>query len=98
MLFDKLSARSLHLANHKVLAPMTRSRATTAAVHANVGKDGGKEGGKMFVQFMHRGRVAHMANLPSGACRFQAESPRSLRRCVHALRWVRPCERGEDHA
>ena len=29
MLFDKFSARSLHLANHMVMAPMTRSRATT---------------------------------------------------------------------
>jgi len=34
-------------------------RATTAAVHA--------QGGKIFVQFMHCGRVAHVANLPSGA-------------------------------
>lgn len=113
MLFDKFSARSLHLANHMVMAPMTRSRATpehtphalmatyygqrasagliitegtspspnglgyaripglydatqvigwratTAAVHA--------QGGKIFVQFMHCGRVAHKANLPAGA-------------------------------
>jgi N-ethylmaleimide reductase len=113
MLFDKFSARSLHLANHMVMAPMTRSRATpehtpdalmatyygqratagliitegtspspnglgyaripglydavqvnawkatTAAVHA--------QSGKIFVQFMHCGRVAHVANLPSGA-------------------------------
>jgi N-ethylmaleimide reductase len=113
MLFDKFSARSLHLANHMVMAPMTRSRATpehtpdalmatyygqrasagltitegtspspnglgypripglydaaqmnawkatTAAVHAG--------GGKIFVQFMHCGRVAHVANLPTGA-------------------------------
>ena len=36
---------------------------TTAAVHAN----GGKDGGKIFVQFMHCGRVAHTANLPAGA-------------------------------
>jgi len=113
MLLDKFSARSLHLANHMVMAPMTRSRATpehtpdalmatyygqratagliitegtspspnglgyaripglydagqvkawratTAAVHA--------QGGKIFVQFMHCGRVAHVANLPTGA-------------------------------
>lgn len=113
MLFDKFSARSLQLANHMVMAPMTRSRATpehtpdalmatyygqratagliitegtspssnglgypripglydaaqvnawkatTAAVHAR--------GGKIFVQFMHCGRVAHVANLPTGA-------------------------------
>ncbi|PTT93202.1 alkene reductase [Pelomonas sp. HMWF004] len=117
MLFDKFSARSLHLANHMVMAPMTRSRATpehlpdalmatyygqratagliitegtspspnglgyaripglynaaqasawkatTAGVHAG----GDKAGGKIFVQFMHCGRVAHLANLPAGA-------------------------------
>jgi N-ethylmaleimide reductase len=34
-------------------------KATTKAVHA--------EGGKIFVQFMHCGRVAHVANLPAGA-------------------------------
>jgi N-ethylmaleimide reductase len=34
-------------------------KATTAAVHA--------QGGKIFVQFMHCGRVAHIANLPAGA-------------------------------
>ena len=34
-------------------------KATTAAVHA--------QGGKIFVQFMHCGRVAHVANLPAGA-------------------------------
>ncbi len=34
-------------------------KATTAAVHA--------QGGKIFVQFMHCGRVAHTANLPPGA-------------------------------
>ena len=34
-------------------------RATTAAVHA--------AGGKIFVQLMHCGRVAHIANLPAGA-------------------------------
>ena len=28
MLFDTFSARSLHLANRMVMAPMTRSRAT----------------------------------------------------------------------
>jgi N-ethylmaleimide reductase len=113
MLFDTFSARSLHLANHMVMAPMTRSRATpqhtpvalmatyygqratagliitegtspspnglgyaripglyekeqvdawkevTAAVHAR--------GGRIFVQLMHCGRVAHAANLPAGA-------------------------------
>jgi N-ethylmaleimide reductase len=113
MLFDKFSARSLQLANHLVMAPMTRSRATpqhtpdalmatyygqratagliitegtspspngvgyaripglydqeqteawkvvTSAVHA--------QGGKIFVQLMHCGRVAHVANLPAGA-------------------------------
>ncbi|MEO8159672.1 MAG: alkene reductase, partial [Betaproteobacteria bacterium] len=113
MLFDKFSTRSLQLANHMVMAPMTRSRATpahtpdalmatyygqratagliitegtspspnglgypripglydteqadawrtvTAAVHA--------KGGKIFVQLMHCGRVAHVANLPAGA-------------------------------
>jgi N-ethylmaleimide reductase len=113
MLFDKFSARSLQLANHMVMAPMTRSRATpahtpdalmatyygqratagliitegtspspnglgypripglydtaqvdawkatTAAVHA--------QGGTIFVQLMHCGRVAHVANLPAGA-------------------------------
>ncbi len=113
MLFDKFSARSLQLANHMVMAPLTRSRATpdhtpnalmatyygqratagliitegtspspnglgypripglydkvqveawkaaTAAVHA--------QGGEIFVQLMHCGRVAHVANLPGGA-------------------------------
>lgn len=34
-------------------------KATTSAVHA--------QGGKIFVQFMHCGRVAHVANLPAGA-------------------------------
>lgn len=34
-------------------------RAVTAAVHA--------AGGKMFIQFMHCGRVAHPLNLPAGA-------------------------------
>jgi N-ethylmaleimide reductase len=113
MLFDRFARRSLQLANHMVMAPMTRSRATpqhtpdalmaqyygqratagliitegtspspnglgypripglydatqvdawraiTAAVHA--------QGGKIFVQLMHCGRVAHVANLPAGA-------------------------------
>ena len=117
MLFDKFSARSLQLANHMVMAPMTRSRATpahtpdalmatyygqratagliitegtspspnglgypripglydaaqvtawkatTAAVHAQ----GDQPGGKIFVQLMHCGRVAHVANLPKDA-------------------------------
>lgn len=34
-------------------------KATTTAVH--------ERGGKIFVQFMHCGRVAHVANLPAGA-------------------------------
>lgn len=34
-------------------------KAITTAVHA--------QGGKIFVQFMHCGRVAHVANLPAGA-------------------------------
>lgn len=34
-------------------------KATTTAVH--------QQGGKIFVQFMHCGRVAHVANLPAGA-------------------------------
>jgi N-ethylmaleimide reductase len=34
-------------------------KATTAAVHA--------QGGKIFVQLMHCGRVVHVANLPAGA-------------------------------
>jgi N-ethylmaleimide reductase len=34
-------------------------KATTTAVHA--------QGGRIFVQFMHCGRVAHVANLPAGA-------------------------------
>lgn len=38
---------------------VTGWKATTAAVHA--------QGGKIFVQFMHCGRVAHVANLPPGA-------------------------------
>jgi N-ethylmaleimide reductase len=113
MLFDKFAARSLHLGNRMVMAPMTRSRATvqhtpnalmasyygqratagliitegtspslnglgypripglydaeqvqawkatTSAVHA--------QGGKIFVQLMHCGRVAHVDNLPAGA-------------------------------
>ena len=118
MLFDSFSARSLHLANRLVMAPMTRNRATpahtpdalmatyygqrasagliitegtspsphglgypripglydqaqvnawkdvTAAVH---GSGDNNASGKIFVQFMHCGRVAHIANLPAGA-------------------------------
>jgi len=118
MLFDSFSARSLHLANRMVMAPMTRNRATpahtpdalmatyygqrasagliitegtspsphglgypripglydqaqvnawkdvTAAVH---GSGDNNASGKIFVQFMHCGRVAHIANLPAGA-------------------------------
>ena len=113
MLFEPFSARSLDLKNRTVMAPLTRSRATstniptslmatyyeqragagliitegtspsanglgysripglynkeqmnawkevTDAVHA--------KGGKIFVQLMHCGRVAHIANLPAGA-------------------------------
>ncbi len=40
-------------------AKVSAWRATTAAVHA--------QGGKIFVQLMHCGRVAHVANLPHGA-------------------------------
>jgi N-ethylmaleimide reductase len=40
-------------------AQVSAWRATTSAVHAI--------GGKIFVQFMHCGRVAHVANLPTGA-------------------------------
>ena len=39
-------------------------KATTRAVHA---PRGDQPGGKIFVQFMHCGRVAHVANLPPGA-------------------------------
>ncbi len=113
MLLEPFVARTLPLANRIVMAPLTRSRASTAhtpvalmatyyaqratagliisegtspspnglgyaripglydqaqtdawrivtdAVHA--------QGGKIFVQFMHCGRVAHVANLPAGA-------------------------------
>ncbi len=113
MLFDRFTARSLQLANHVVMAPMTRNlatpqhtpdalmatyygqratagliitegtspspnglgypripglydavqvgawKATTSAVHV--------QGSKIFVQLMHCGRVAHVANLPAGA-------------------------------
>ena len=113
MLFEPFTSHSLKLANRLVMAPMTRSRATsehlpdplmatyygqratagliitegtstsanglgyaripalfneeqmqawaatTSAVHAR--------GGKIFVQLMHCGRVAHAANLPAGA-------------------------------
>ena len=118
MRFDKLSTRTMHLANRMVMAPMTRSRAppahtpdalmathynqrestgpiiidgsspspnglfylripglydeaqvdawkdATAAVHTSADKT---SSGKIFVQFMHCGRVAHVANLPVGA-------------------------------
>jgi N-ethylmaleimide reductase len=113
MLFDQFSSRSLQLANHMVMAPMTRSRATpdhtptammatyygqraTAgliiaegtspspnglgyaripglynAVQVEAWKAVTKEvharGGKIFVQLMHCGRVAHIANLPQDA-------------------------------
>ncbi len=113
MLFDKFSARSLHLANRVVMAPMTRSRASPAHTpdalmatyygqRASAGlitsegtspsPDGlgfpripglydtarvnawkavtaavRSAGGKIFVQLMHCGRVAHVANLPVGA-------------------------------
>lgn len=40
-------------------AQVTAWKATTTAVHTN--------GGKIFVQLMHCGRVAHVANLPIGA-------------------------------
>lgn len=40
-------------------AQMRGWKLTTAAVHAR--------GGKIFVQFMHTGRVTHVANLPAGA-------------------------------
>ena len=113
MLFDKFSARSLHLANHMVMAPMTRSRAThdhvpdapmatyygqraTAGLIITEGTSPSanglgypripglfdakqmhawktvthavhEKGGKIFVQLMHCGRVANIANLPAGA-------------------------------
>ena len=113
MLFDKFSARSLHLANHMVMAPMTRSRAThdhvpdapmatyygqraTAGLIITEGTSPSanglgypripglfdakqmhawktvthavhEKGGKIFVQLMHCGRVANIANLPTGA-------------------------------
>jgi len=113
MLFDKFSARSLHLANRMVMAPMTRSRATpahtpdalmatyygqraTAGLIITEGTSPSPNGlgypripglfdttqaqawklstsavdaagGKIFVQLMHCGRVAHVANLPAGA-------------------------------
>ncbi|MFN0186147.1 MAG: alkene reductase [Aquabacterium sp.] len=113
MLFDKFTARSLHLANRMVMAPMTRSRATTAhtpdalmAAYYGQRATAGliitegtspspnglgypripglhdalqaqawrattdqvhRQGGTIFVQLMHCGRVAHVANLPAGA-------------------------------
>ncbi len=113
MLFDPFSAHSMHLANRVVMAPMTRSRATTAhtpnalmatyyAQRATAGLiitegtspslnglgypripglfdtsqvDAWKlvteavhaQGGKIFVQLMHCGRVAHIDNLAAGA-------------------------------
>lgn len=41
------------------IAQVNAWKATTSAVHA--------AGGKIFVQLMHCGRVAHVANLPAGA-------------------------------
>jgi len=113
MLFNAFSARSLHLTNRLVMAPMTRSRATTthvpnglmAAYYAQRATAGliitegtspslnglgypripglydvslmeawkpvtdavHAAGGKIFVQLMHCGRVAHTDNLPAGA-------------------------------
>jgi 2,4-dienoyl-CoA reductase-like NADH-dependent reductase (Old Yellow Enzyme family) len=113
MLFDPFSACSLQLANRMVMAPLTRSRATTQhtpnalmAVYYGQRATAGliitegtspspnglgypripglydtaqvdawkastkavhDQGGKIFVQFMHCGRVAHVANLPAGA-------------------------------
>lgn len=113
MLFDTFSTRSLHLANRIVMAPMTRSRATTQhtpdalmatyygqrataglivtegtspspdglgypripGLFNRVQVDAWKDttaavhdrGGTIFVQFMHCGRVGHVANLPPGA-------------------------------
>lgn len=113
MLFDPFASRSLHLANHMVMAPMTRSRATpehtptammatyygqraTAGLIITEGTSPSPNGlgypripglfdsvqvrawkavtnavhefgGKIFVQLMHCGRVAHIANLPKGA-------------------------------
>jgi len=113
MLFDPFLARSLHLANRCVMAPLTRSRATPAhtpnalmatyygqrataglvisegtspspnglgypripGLYDTTQADAWKAstlavhsgGGKMFVQLMHCGRVAHVANLPVGA-------------------------------
>jgi N-ethylmaleimide reductase len=113
MLFDPFSSRLLHLTNHIVMAPMTRSRATpehtptdimatyygqraTAGLIISEGTSPSPNGlgypripglfdatqvrawrsvtkavhelgGKIFVQLMHCGRVAHIANLPKGA-------------------------------
>jgi N-ethylmaleimide reductase len=113
MLFDKFSSRSLQLSNRTVMAPLTRSRATTEHTpnelmatyygqRATAGliisegtspspnglgypripgiynasqvdawkattKTVHDQGGTIFVQLMHCGRVAHVANLPEGA-------------------------------
>src|SRR5450631_1134917 len=113
MLFDPFTARSLHLQNRMVMAPMTRSRAVDgnmpnalmaeyyhqrasagliitegtspspnglgyaripglynpahAAAWKPVTNAVHDKGAKIFVQLMHTGRVAHVANLPAGA-------------------------------
>lgn len=113
MLFDTYSMATLNLANRMVMAPLTRSRATTAhtpnslmATYYGQRASAGlivtegtspspnglgypripglydktqvdawrattsavhDQGGKIFVQLMHCGRVAHIANLPIGA-------------------------------
>ena len=113
MLIEPFAARSLHLENRVVMAPMTRSRAVEAntpnalmaeyygqrssagliisegtspspnglgyaripGLYNQAQVDGWKlvtqavhdRGGKIFVQLMHTGRVAHVANLPAGA-------------------------------
>jgi N-ethylmaleimide reductase len=113
MLFDKFSARFLTLSNRMVMAPLTRSRASsehtpnelmatyygqraTAGLIITEGTSPSPNGlgypripglyneiqadawkasttavharnGKIFVQLMHCGRVAHIANLPPGA-------------------------------
>jgi N-ethylmaleimide reductase len=113
MLFNSFDLGNIHLANHIVMAPMTRSRSThnntpsalvvqyyeqraTAGLIVTEGTSPSpnglgyaripglyneeqvqgwrlvtdavhKSGGKIFVQFMHAGRVGHQANLPAGA-------------------------------